>query len=455
MFTLKYRLCVLVMIASLICLSVEARAQSSATRDVDVLTLEQAVALALRDNQTIKNAELDVSRSSEEFAASRTRRLPSFSFEAIGTQQLTPIDFTFERGVFGTFPGIGPIPAENTKLSTPLKPTAIFITRVSQPLSQLRKINLNLKQLELKGEIAREDLRAKRQQIVRDVKRAYFALLQTQSAVDAATENIKLYKELDRVTGDYLAQQVVLRTEGLDVKSRLARSEYDTMTLVDQLGVQKQQFNLLLGRDVLTDFSVTTVPDADSFESDLTAARTRALQQRPDLRGARLKVKQAESDRRTKKAEFIPEISATFQHIATANFNSFIPRSYMNIGVTVSWEVFDWGRKKHELAEKDLATAQARNSVRDSESGVLIDVNEKFNKLRQARQLLVVTQLGRDAAVENVRVLSHRYKVQMSLLKDVLQAQTQLEQANDQSRQALLSFWTAKAEFENAIGEDK
>jgi outer membrane protein TolC len=298
-------------------------------------------------------------------------------------------------------------------------------------------------------------VRAKRQQVVRDVKRAYFAVLQTQSSLETATENIRMYKELDRVTGDYLAQKVVLRTESLDVKSRLARSEYDTMTLVDQLNLQKQQLNRLLGRDVITDFSVTAVPDADSFEADLVAARTRALDQRPELKEARLKVKQAEMDRRIKKSEFIPDVSASFQHIATANFSAFIPKSYMNIGVTVSWEVFDWGRKKHELAEKDFATAQARNSVRDAESGVLIDVNEKFNKLRQARQLIAVTQLGRQSAVENVRVLTNRYKVQMSLLKDVLQAQTQLEQADDQGRQALLAFWTAKAEFESAIGEDK
>jgi outer membrane protein TolC len=60
-----------------------------------------------------------------------------------------------------------------------------------------------------------------------------------------------------------------------------------------------------------------------------------------------------------------------------------------------------------------LATAQARNAVRDAESGVLIDVNDKFNKLRQSRQMLAVTQLGRDAAVENVRVQTNRYEVQM------------------------------------------
>jgi outer membrane protein TolC len=166
-------------------------------------------------------------------------------------------------------------------------------------------------------------------------------------------------------------------------------------------------------------------------------------------------VKQAETDRRIKKSEYIPEVSATFQHIATANFNSLIPRSYMNVGITVSWEVFDWGRKKRELAEKDMTTEQARNTVRDAERSVLIDVNDKFNKLRQARQLLDVTELGRLSALENVRVLTNRYKVQMALLSNVLQAQAQLEQANYQKRQALVSFWTAKAEFENAIGEDK
>lgn len=455
MSTLRNRVSVLATLAALIGLTVTVRGQSTSSPGVEVLTLDQAIALALRDNQTIRNAALDVSRSTEEFAGSRTRRLPSFNVNIIASQQLTPIDFTFEKGTFGTYPGIGPIPAENTKLTTPLKPTAIFITSITQPLSKLYKINLSLKQSELKTEIAQEELRSKRQQIVRDVKRAYFALLQTQSALDSANETIRMYKELDRVTGEYVAQKVALRTEGLDVRSRLARSEYDTMTLVDQASVQKQQLNRLLGRDVLTDFSVTAVPDADTLETDLVAARTRALQQRPELREARLKVKQAESDRRIKKAEYIPDINASFQHIATANFNSFIPKSYMNIGVTVTWELFDWGRKKHELAEKDLAAEQARNAVRDVEGGVLIDVNEKFNKLRQARQLLAVTQLSRDSASENVRVLTNRYRVQMTLLKDVLQAQSQLEEAHNQGRQALLSFWTAKAEFESAIGEDK
>jgi outer membrane protein len=40
------------------------------------------------------------------------------------------------------------------------------------------------------------------------------------------------------------------------------------------------------------------------------------------------------------------------------------------------------------------------------------------------------------------------------LLKDVLQQQTTLAQANQQYQQALSSFWTAKANFERALGEE-
>jgi len=450
--------CRFVILALSVCLlgfALEGRAQSQAARNADVLTLEEAIATALRDNPKVQTADLDVKRSLEARAAAAKRRLPSFDFYTLAAQQLTPIDFTFERGIFGTYPNIGPIPAEETKISTPLKPTGIFITRIAQPLSQLYEINLNLDLLKLKTETAQEGLRAKQLEIVRDVKRAYFALLQSESAIKAAEEIIRMYRELDRVTGDYVAQQVALRTDSLDVKARLARSEYDRQTLVDQAGIQKQQINHLLGRPVLTEFSVVGVPDADLFETELTLAREQALEQRPEIREARLKVKQAEVDRRVKKSDYIPDVSISFQHVATANFDKIIPKNYMNVGLTVSWEIFDWGRKKRELAEKDLAIGQARIALRDAERSVLINVNDKFNKLRQARQFLAVTQMGRDAAVENVRVLANRYKTQMSLLRDVLQAQSQLEQAADQTRQALLGFWTAKADFENAIGKDQ
>ena len=77
----------------------------------------------------------------------------------------------------------------------------------------------------------------------------------------------------------------------------------------------------------------------------------------------------------------------------------------------MKWEVFDWGRKKNQLAEKDRTIEQAKNGLREAESLVLIEVGDKFRKLQQTRQALVVAQLRQETARENMRVSVNKYKL--------------------------------------------
>jgi len=132
-----------------------------------------------------------------------------------------------------------------------------------------------------------------------------------------------------------------------------------------------------------------------------------------------------------------------------------VPKNSASIGVVVKWEVFDWGRKKNQLAEKDRAIEQARNALHEAESLVLIEVGDKFRKLQQTRQALVVAQLNQETGRENIRVSTNKYKVKAVLLSDVLQTQATLADADYQYQQALLAYWTARADYEKAIGADK
>ena len=113
------------------------------------------------------------------------------------------------------------------------------------------------------------------------------------------------------------------------------------------------------------------------------------------------------------------------------------------------------GPQETQLAAKSRTVEQATNNLRETENRIAIDVNTRYRKLREASQLLRVARLAQEAAAANVTVMSNRYRVQASLLKDVLQVQTSLADANFQYQKALLGFWTAKAEFEKATGEDK
>jgi outer membrane protein TolC len=424
----------------------------------DVLSLEQAIQIALKYNREAKNARLDIEKSEDKLDAYRTRRLPAFKITSTISQPLSSFDTTFEKGVFGTYQGIGPVPNEDTIIKSSTNTTGLLIAQVTQPLTQLRRLGFQIKQKQLDVEISQAQLSATEQSLVNEVKRAYYAVLQTEGAARAAEESVKLYRELDRVTGEYVMQQAALKTELMDVQTRVAKAEYDVLTLNNTLSSQKEQLNNLLGRDVNTEFSVTDgleTAQAAMRETDLSAARKRALDQRPEIREARLKREQADLDRRAKKTEFIPDVSLTFTHANTFNYSNFVPHSVSGVGVQVDWEVFDWGRKKNELAEKTRTIAQADNTLKETESQVLMEVNARFRTLQETCQLIRIAKLAQTTARANVQIAAYKYRLDAVLLKDVLQAQTSLANADYDYQKALLSFWTAKADFEKAIGEEK
>jgi outer membrane protein TolC len=190
-------------------------------------------------------------------------------------------------------------------------------------------------------------------------------------------------------------------------------------------------------------------------ETDLVQARQRALAQRPEIREARLQVERANLDRRAKKTELIPDVSLTYNHVSTLNYSDFVPRSVSSLGVQVEWEIFDWGRKKREVSEKTHTVTQASNALLDTESQVVMEVNDRFRHLQEACQLIRIARLSQTEARANVQMAAYKYRLEAALLKDVLQAQTSLAEADYEYQKALLSFWSAKADFEKALGENK
>src|SRR5689334_17057890 len=427
------------------------QAQQSAPPYAESLTLDQAIALALRDNHAMKIAHLEVDKADENISAAKTFRLPSLHAYTLVSGNLADNKLEVPNPSANLFPGLGPFFTLNDRR----KPTAIFAASVIEPLTQQYRIGLNIKLEKVSRELAQAKLRQQQNETVDKVKKAYYAILQTSSALSSVEEALKSYHELDKVTGDYVMQQAALKADHLAVQTRLAKVEYEQLELSNRLATQKEQLNTLLGRDVDTSFEVTGVPGFTSFETDLAAARKLALERRPELQQARLAIEQATLDRRIKKSEYIPDVSAGFVYLTPRNYASVIPKNFANVGVVMSWEFFDWGRKKHQLAEKDKAVEQTNNALKETEDEVLIDVGDKFRKLQQSGQALRVARLAENSAKENLRVSTGQYKFQAVLLSNVLQSQASLAEATNEYQQALLAFWTAKAEFEKSLGEDK
>lgn len=185
--------------AALACLlPATAAAQPASGSTGERLSLEAAVRMAVDNNRQLQSARLEVEKAEADLAVARIHRLPVFDTEVTASQLLTPVGFSFPRGAFGDFPGTGPIPASDTSISVTRQPTMYVSSQLSQPLSQLFRIGLGIRGAAAARDIERERVRGQQLSVVNNVKRLYFAILQTQSALAANEEAIALYRELDR-----------------------------------------------------------------------------------------------------------------------------------------------------------------------------------------------------------------------------------------------------------------
>src|SRR5262249_46149630 len=160
---------------------------------------------------------------------------------------------------------------------------------------------------------------------------------------------------------------------------------------------------------------------------DLETARSHAVRQRPEIRQARLQSQVAELDVRREKAEYIPDVSAQVSYLSFQNI-TFVPQNAGLAGLLLQWQPFDWGMKRHRIAELKAVTKQSALNEQDIKDQVLLDVEQKFRKLSAARVLLDAQNDMQQAEREKLRESTHRYEQKVLLLSDLLQQQTAVSQ---------------------------
>jgi len=425
--------------------------EPATTTTAPLLTLDEAIRIASGTNRDLQISKLEIVKAQETVAQAKTNYLPKLDANVLAGAPLQPLNFRVPAGSLGTYPATGPIPGKDSNIHSPVRFGAFVNASAAQPLTQLFKVNLAVEQARLGIDLAKEGLRAQNQDTVRQVKEAYYQVAQLQSQVASARAAVQALSELSTLTEQRLANETVLLSDSLTVKAKLKQQRYQLLTAEDAFELQKQNLNRLLGRDLRTPFSVEVLPFGELVEWDLGTARKQALEQRPEFRGARLQTKIADMDVRREHAKYIPDLSLQVSYLGFQNVN-FLPQNAGAVGFLFQWQPFDWGYKKHRIAELKATTEQKATAERDVEQRVLLDVEEKFRKLGEARILLDAQTDQREAEHTKLREVTDRYNQKAALLSDLMQQQAVVSQAEAQYQQALAGFWTARADFEKAIG---
>ncbi|MFC4272314.1 hypothetical protein GQF03_13850 [Sneathiella chungangensis] len=427
-------------------------AGSAFAADAPLLTLADAIEMAKAQNYQLQNADLQIDVVEEQKKAVEAKQYPQLSAHVHGLQNFVDNEYTFEKGSLGTVGG-SPVPSSNVSIDTTNGFTTRYSLTATQPLVGLYEIGLNVDKLKTQKEIARQQSRQTEQSVTLQVKQLYYQILSDESAIAATKSSVQFNEELVKILKDNVAQKTELEYQLLNGEAQLASARHQLLTQQNDLLTTKQQLNALLGRDISTPFRVTPANAKPALTFDAEQAADQAIEKRPETQEARLQVKAAETEVDIQKSGYLPEVNLVASYGRVNNTN-LLPDESLYVGFIAKWDFFTWGADESNVTGSRIALRQAQNSLRDNEDQIRAQVSQSIRNLEVARALVPVTEMAKKAAEEELRVSFNQYKAKTILLSDLLNAQAQLQQANDNYHQALLGVWNASAALEQALGDE-
>jgi outer membrane protein TolC len=155
---------------------------------------------------------------------------------------------------------------------------------------------------------------------------------------------------------------------------------------------------------------------------------------------------------RLAKYEYVPDVEA-FARYSYQNNVPFLARNFGSFGVHLSFDLFDGGKKRATLRERDAQLAQAKENLARISDEVELRVQTAFNKLDRTRQMVTVSE-----ELFALRKESKRVSAEQLVNGSVLRSQAQAALAQELEAKALLlqsqlDYVQAADEMRQAIGQ--
>jgi outer membrane protein len=417
-----------------------------------VLTLEKALAMALEQNRDVLIAARERTKADAQENEAIAGALPQITVSGNYTRNIKkPVLF---------IPPNSPINPSNTVQKFELGSDNAYTlgASLSQPLFS-KKVGVALDIANLYGDYADKAVLATEQDVIRQVKRAFYGILLARKLVDANRQGYDVVRaNFDNVQSQYrhgsAAEFDLLRAE-----VQLANTEPLLISAENALALATNALkNLLaipLDRDVVVqgEFAFEDIPRAT-----LDAARENALTANPTIAGLLLQESLLEKNISIVRAAYFPTLNLTGSYQWQTQDNSFQFKNYnwansLNFGLQLSYTLFD-GFATGARAQQAMVDKEKVHFTRlKAEEGLKIQIQSAELRMIEARKRIGAQEKSLTQAEKAVGIAQTRYKSGVGTQLELLDTQVAMTRAQTNYAQAIYDYLIAMADWQYAVGQ--
>lgn len=422
-----------------------------------VLTLDDALRIALSENASVKVADLEVTRTG--YARKGTYAALFPQIDGNGNYQRTIKKQVMYMDVDIPVGGASAAARPSDGFEVGRWNTWSAGVSASMPLinAQLWK-SLSISDQDV--ELAVEKARGSRLDAVTQVKQAFFTVLLAMEALevyrsvyDNAVANLTL------TTRKYNAQ----RASELDLtraKTAVANAVPNVYDAENSVELGLWQLKAVLGVDLgmdirlagsLGDYASQMQEDAYSGNTDLSANTT--------LRQLEIQARQLAGTIKMQQYAYLPSLALGFTYSINAMANDYVfsqykwsPYSY--VGFSLNIPIFSGGKRLNAVRQARVQAQELDIQRQNTERQLQIAIRQCLGTMDTAGKSYASARSAVETAGKAYDIASKSYEVGRSTLTDLSDAQLALTQAQLGECQAIYNFLIARAELESTLGAD-
>ena len=453
-----------------------------------VITLEEALQIALSENASVKVADKEIERTGYARKGAYAALYPTLdgnaSYQRTIKKQVMYMDgdgfniggmigetlMTYLGPLYAQHPDVPiPMPEQPEEEEAPSSNGGISVGRwntwsagisASMPL-----VNAQLwKSLEISDqdvELAIEKARSSRLDMVNQVKQAYFACLLARDAFEvykSVYENA--VANLEQIQRKYNVQ----KASELDLtraKTTVANAIPNVYEAENSVILSLWQLQAVMGVDLDENLDVAgSLGDyASHMFYDLHSSEGLDLADNTTLRQLAIQAEQLANTIKLQKYANLPSLALGFAYNLNAMTNDFrfseyqwSPYSY--VGLSLSIPIFAGGKRANAIKQANVQAAELEIQRANTERQLKIAIRQYLNTMETSMKSYSAAESAVETAQKAYDIAQKSYNVGRSTLTDLNDAQLALTQTQLSVSQAVYNFVVAKANLESTLGAD-
>jgi multidrug efflux pump subunit AcrB/outer membrane protein TolC len=415
------------------------------------LTLAEAVDLALQQNSALKIARARVRENQQKEVTARADYFPqmSNSTDLLGLSDKQLV--TIPAGSLGAIPGLGAFPPQNVALNQGSNTVLLTNTTLSQPLTQLFKIRAANKLASAERRVTEADLKNDEAEVILGVHQLYYGLLAARKHVDAAKAEIAANEQTLKEARAAVEAGNVLDVVAIGAHAALLHSTQELLAAENQVSDVSEEMNNALGLPLDMELDLADVDFSSNGRLSRQQYLDTALAQNPEVQAAKETVAKARSGLRAAFDEYIPDIGAFARHTYQSGV-PFVAHSFGTFGFQMTWNIFDWGKRKGVVGQRDALLTQAQENLRRITDRVSVDVDKAYRKLERTELMISVAEEALALQRESERLQNNEFKAGVISEAKSAMAAAATSKAELDELQSRLAHELALAEIERIVG---